>query len=438
MTEPATPAADLADRIDMLAKVTGERGGIADQAYRLAQSMRRDEIARTDDPARLDALTRDSGAAGQEYAAYLATLSGVQLDAAGQHDDADAMRREAETRREIAAELRAEPQQQPESLTLEAIEHESGEQAFDRARYSGAVLTSEAIRVHPYSAVALPLPDDASRALLIEAGQAIGHMYRNHEDYEHLAPNPATFQARLLRASGEIADALGDGGVTEARGELPDVRFGDAAEQAADPWTQAREGDHATGQTAQQPQEQNTMTPAPDFDANRATFRPGEQDYAVLRAETLTGLEAFEADLRKADGYAAPPVAASLAQNRAEIGAFMGVDPSGTFIYTGQTHSPADTPTDYENGPHRPGTVPEINPADAVLIASSNEQSDRRHAAELAVSQGERPSDPVQAALTGLEAFEADLRKADDYAATVAEITGREAGHVATMGGHSL
>lgn len=81
-----------------------------------------------------------------------------------------------------------------------------------------------------------------------------------------------------------------------------------------------------------------------EFVVDGPTGTPSQPDYGDLRVATaaLTEMQAAWAEDE--------PVA--LAANRAEIGAFMGTGPGGTFIYTGQTHS-RDTATDYEGGPTR-------------------------------------------------------------------------------------
>jgi len=91
------------------------------------------------------------------------------------------------------------------------------------------------------------------------------------------------------------------------------------------------------------------------FDDNRESVAPGGQDYSILRDMAPSP----EVEQQR---EAPPPVAATepeketiaLAANRPEIGAFMGVDVTGTFTHTGHADARAEV-TDYENGPHRPG-----------------------------------------------------------------------------------
>jgi len=231
--------------------------------------------------------------------------------------------------------------------------------------------------------------------------------------------------------------------------------LGQAIGPEADFWTEAREGDHATGQTAQQPEEQTAMSDTPDFDGNRATFQPGGQDYAALRTETAARLEVSDSALPTENAAELP---AQVAENRAEIGAFMGAAPGGTFIYTGQTHSPANTPTDYENGPHRPGTVLEADPfesflsearsggvadpaeiMEAEIVTGPSTASTDRQTAELAVLQGTEPTGNVSRALETMDEFDSFLSSArDDYGTAATEITGREADHATSMGGRGM
>jgi len=84
-------------------------------------------------------------------------------------------------------------------------------------------LSIETLKDDPWNAVNLPLPKDASRELLTAAGKAVGLMYQNHENFEHLAASPADFQIRLLESAETIAAGLGlPSGyeITRGRGEF--------------------------------------------------------------------------------------------------------------------------------------------------------------------------------------------------------------------------
>jgi hypothetical protein len=252
--------------------------------------------------------------------------------------------------------------------------------------------------------------DPEKRAELRNEREAVAHEYAGALS-DRLAVH--------LRATGNEADAVDMEQHAETRREI--------ADEIRKPTPPERGNDSAA------------------FDDSRATFQTGRQEYEVLRAETaaLTGTEAFDADVRAAETRAAagqgaderPVVEADhIAQNRAEIGAFMGAAPGGTYIYTGQTHPSAEVQTDYEAGPHRPGTEPDF---EASALALQNAESAKRQTAELAASQGVAPADAAHTALTGMEAFEADLKEADENAA---EIAGNEQdnGNAFAMGGNSL
>jgi hypothetical protein len=105
-TPQADRERDVAQIIDRLADANGLQDSVELGAFTLAQEMRGDAITHERDPEKRAELRNEREAIAHEYAANLSDRLAVGLRAAGSEADAADMEQHAETRREIAAEIR--------------------------------------------------------------------------------------------------------------------------------------------------------------------------------------------------------------------------------------------------------------------------------------------------------------------------------------------
>ena len=102
-------AADLSTRTATLEILTAGVSAVALVAIGESRAAHAGQMEKADSPTEREALTRSGKAAEQDYTAQLATLAAFAVEDHGQHEDAAALRFEAEARREIADGLRSGP-----------------------------------------------------------------------------------------------------------------------------------------------------------------------------------------------------------------------------------------------------------------------------------------------------------------------------------------
>jgi hypothetical protein len=96
----------LAVRVSELAKLVEAEPGFSGDIAASRQDTLTPAMQSVSGPEEAAALGRMNDAETQDYAAHLGTLAAISLDASGQHDDADALRLEAQARTEIANNFR--------------------------------------------------------------------------------------------------------------------------------------------------------------------------------------------------------------------------------------------------------------------------------------------------------------------------------------------
>jgi hypothetical protein len=147
------------------------------------------------------------------------------------------------------------------------------------------------------------------------------------------------------------------------------------------------------------------------FDERRQSFVAGRpHDYSALKAPSPDAEGSPQGQAAVADG--AESKVATLAANRQEIGAFMGVDPSGTVIYTGQAHGRTAV-TDYANGPRRPDAAESAKRQRTEVPGADNIDDGRVGTPEPAQQMSAREQQAARLAGYAAE-IEADAAKARD------------------------
>jgi hypothetical protein len=123
---------DLAERIDQLVTLTGTGQSRAHEGYLANQALLEDAARRASSDLGRAAVTTMREAARQDYAAHLATVAGVRLEDHADPADAEAMRKEAAARREIAAGMRLDPNPEPPAPEPPNGDRPRGDFAKDR------------------------------------------------------------------------------------------------------------------------------------------------------------------------------------------------------------------------------------------------------------------------------------------------------------------
>lgn len=367
---------DLADRIDQLVTMTDTGQSRAHESYVANQALLDDAARRASSELGREALATMKEAGRQDYAAHLATVAAVRLEDRGDHADADAMQKEADARREIAAGMRSNPNPEPPApeppggrewprgyepkgtimsdnsdvvfddraatdgqrgtlpdgdpkydeqtaenmRTLEKIEREGGPEALIQAfkdGYTNWGHAQEASEIAP-GIYHIVTGGHGGYYLSPERYEQMPEQLRQcsftkdrffEEDSSYIAVE-LTFPAEtessrkdaLERYNADYRDELGPldmSTLPPERGREIDTPTPNATTHAADPWTAARDGDHASGQEAQQeqvvlspqgeqsPKGQDMQGTNPDivFEASRESVQPGGQDYGALRQQ---------------------------------------------------------------------------------------------------------------------------------------------------------
>lgn len=388
---------DLAERIDQLVTLTGTGQSQAHEGYLANQALLEDAARRASSELGRHALATMREAGRQDYAAHLATVAAVRLADRGDHADADAMNKEADARREIAAGMRSNPNPEPPApeppggwewprgyepkgtimsdnsdvvfddraatdgqrgtlpdgdpkydeqtaenmRTLEKIEREGGPEALIEAfkdGYTNWGHAQEASEIAP-GIYHIVTGGHGGYYLSPERYEQMPEQLRQcsftkdrffDEDSSYIAVE-LTFPAEtessrkdaLERYNADYRDELGPldmSTLPPERGREIDTPTPNATTQAADPWTAARDGDHASGQAAQQgqlltaPPEGGNSPKGPDmqgtnpnivFEEARDSVQPGGKDYSTLQQQPAPAASIEEEPQRQASQVAA-------------------------------------------------------------------------------------------------------------------------------------
>jgi hypothetical protein len=138
---------DLAEYLTFLVPAAGMSGTEEHRAFTAQQATLGDQISREADPEKRAELRTEREAQGNEYASKLSAGLALVLEASGQYDDAKDMRLAAETRAEIAAELRQPSTEPPEHDRAAQIRADFARDAAAVGREIGLGPTAETVYV---------------------------------------------------------------------------------------------------------------------------------------------------------------------------------------------------------------------------------------------------------------------------------------------------